>query len=113
MIPQRQTGARSRAREAHGGMPNPRQVASEEKRSPSSKSALSTKVSGRFLRIVNSEMANPECGIRVKGWVLGGFMGKRMGRQMRAEMGGERSRGHVNNIKLSTSDQHQINMTCR
>ena len=40
MIPQRQTGASSRARETHGVMPNPRQVASEGKRSPSSKSAL-------------------------------------------------------------------------
>ena len=39
-IPQRKTGARWRARETHGVMPNPRQVASGGKRSPSSKSAL-------------------------------------------------------------------------
>ena len=40
MIPQRQTGARWRARETHGVMPNPRQVPSEGQRSPSKKSAL-------------------------------------------------------------------------
>jgi hypothetical protein len=39
MIPQRQTGARWRARETRGVMLNPRQVPSEGKRSPSSKSA--------------------------------------------------------------------------
>ena len=40
MIPQRQTGANSRARETHGIMPNPRQVPSGGQRSPSKTSAL-------------------------------------------------------------------------
>ena len=39
-ILQRQTGARWRAHETHGVMPNPRQVPSEGQHSPSKKSAL-------------------------------------------------------------------------
>ena len=43
------------ARETHGVMPNPRQVASEGKRSPSSKSALHKGFTTFFCELGNSE----------------------------------------------------------
>ena len=64
MIPQRQTGASSRARETHGVMPNPRQVASEGKRSPSSKSALHKGFRTFFCELGNGESPMWESGTR-------------------------------------------------
>jgi hypothetical protein len=66
MIPQRQTGASSRARETHGVMPNPRQVASEGKRSPSSKSALHKGFRTYFGELGNGESPMWERGQTVK-----------------------------------------------
>jgi hypothetical protein len=67
VIPRRQTGARWRARETHGVMPNPRQVALEGKRSPSSKSALHKGFSTYFY----CGLGNGKSPGRERGYTLG------------------------------------------